>query len=85
MLRTQVKTVNITATSEVEVQNGVGTPVFVMSGSINTNGEITTGTSVKNYPLYAKYMDEVMADNAAFMKMIKEEKDRIDAEQESGD
>lgn len=85
MLKMQMKTVNLTAVSEVEVKGDSGTPVFVMSGTINTNEEITTGTSVKNYPLYSKYMDEVMADNAEFMKLLTSEKERMDAEQESGD
>lgn len=80
-----MKTINLTATSEVEVQGSSGTTVFVMSGTINTNGEITTGTSVKNYQLYNKYMDEVMKDNAEFMKLLTAEKDRMDAETESGD
>lgn len=80
MLKMQAKSVNLTAVSMVEMQGDSGSPVLVMSGTINTNGEITTGTSIKNYTLYGKYMDEVEADHMEFMRWIKSEKDRMDSE-----
>lgn len=80
MLKMQTKSVNLTAVSMVETQGDSGSPVLIMSGTVNANGEITTGTSIKNYPLYSKYMDEVEADHMEFMKLIKSEKDRMDSE-----
>lgn len=85
MLKMKTKSLNLSAVSMVEMQGESGAPVLVMTGTISTNGELTTGTSVKNYPLYDKYMDEVEADHAEFRKWLKSEKDRMGAEKESVD
>lgn len=85
MLKMKTKSLNLSAVSMVEMQGESGAPVLVMTGTISTNGELTTGTSVKNYQLYDKYMDEVETDHTEFRRWLKSEKDRMDAEKESGD
>ena len=71
MLNNFTKTINLSATSDIEV-DGKNNVVMYMNATINVNGDVNINQSIRNKELYITNQEEVDTDFAEFKKSVME-------------
>ena len=73
-LVTNVTSITLKGTSNVETENGV-MPVMTMSATVAEMGHSSKTTTIVNQQLYEEHKAEVRADEAAFIAKVQEMED----------
>ena len=69
MLNNFSKQINLSATSDVEV-DGKNNVVMYMNATINSNGDVNINQSIRNKELYIANQETVDADYSEFKKSV---------------
>ena len=69
MLNSIAKSINLSATSDIEV-DGKNNVVMYMNATINSNGDVNINQSIRNNELYIANQETVDTDYSEFKKSV---------------